>query len=155
MRKPRLILGLVWLFLAQSTYGQPANNPDARPTQYLEGARLVVDILKLFRSETHPANRRARSAKPGNKQACDFCLVNSDSTNKIKVSLVHRLVPDADTVYLVIGPGEKACSLQITCGVYNCKIQYPWEEVISWGDIYIQSSLVQVERTANRTRFPE
>lgn len=155
MRKVFITLGWLWLLQIPSLYGQSIPNPDPRPTQYLEGARLVVDILKLFRSETHTPPRRSRQEKSAGKQACDFCLVNSDSTNKIKVSLVNRQVPNADTIYLVIGPGEKACSLQITCGVYNCKIQFPWDEIISWGDIYVQSKLVQVERTATRTKFPE
>lgn len=148
-------MGWLWLFQTQGLFGQSIPQPDNRPTQYLEGARLVVDILKLFRSETQAGPRRPRPERTNGKQACDFCLVNSDSTQKINVSLTNRQIPGADTIYLVIGPGEKACSLQIACGVYNCKIQYPWAEVISWGDIYIQSKLVQVERTPTRTKFPE
>ncbi len=148
-------MGWLWLFHVQFVYGQPISTPDSRPTQYLEGARLVVDILKLFRADSQAGQRRTRPEKAAQKQSCDFCLVNSDSANKIKVMLVNRQVADADTLYLVIGPGEKACSLQISCGVYNCKIQYAWDEIISWGDIYIQSRLVQIERTPTRTRFPE
>lgn len=146
-----VLVGYLFPYMEAAAQQNPAEN---RPTQYLEGARLVIDILKLFKQEQGSSTRNQRQERHSDKQRCDFCLVNSDTVNKIKVTLVPRSPIAADTAFLVIGAGEKACSLQLTCGVYNCKIQFAWDEVISWGDIYVQSKLVQVERTASRTHFP-
>lgn len=119
------------------TYGQPP------ATQYIEGARLVIDILQLFK-KNKPENAVARNTYKGNY--CNFCLLNSDSTQKIKVTLLARNLPANDTITMVIKPRDKECSLQTKCGVYNCKIETIDERVISWGDIFINEKQIQVTK---------
>jgi hypothetical protein len=120
-----------------ATYGQQPT------TQYIEGARLVIDILQLFKKNKPES---AMSQKPYKGNFCNFCLFNSDSTQKIKITLFARNLPGADTITMVIQPHNKECSLQIKCGVYNCKVEALDERVISWGDIFINEKEVQVTK---------
>ena len=113
------------------------NTDNRTNAQYIEGAKLVIDILKLFKSENKQRKEISTQKNDALSNACDFCLYNSDSLNKIKVTLIARETHNPDTIFLVIRSRDKACSLRIKCGVYNCKIQTAWDDVISWGDVYI------------------
>lgn len=113
---------------------------DLKPSQLVEGARVVVDILKLLRK-----NERLdyESGVPKTKVFCNYCIYNSDTSKAIKVTLISKLPGQGDTLQLVIKKLGKECSLQIPCGVYNCKIQSLDNVTISWGDIFIDAKIFQ------------
>jgi hypothetical protein len=115
--------------MAQQT---PNNATNVHP--YLEGARLVIDVLQLFKK-----NNRTKSETryPGGEGICNYCLYNSDSNQSIKVVLLSKNPDTRDTITMVIPPKNMECSLQINCGVYNCRIESMDQKVISWGDILI------------------
>lgn len=119
----------------------PTTNNSA--TQYLEGARLVIDILQLFKkSNVIPVNIRQQK----NGGFCNFCLYNSDTVQKIKVTLISKNIQQVDPIILVIKPIQKECSFQIQCGIYNCKIEAIDEKIISWGDIFINEKQVSITK---------
>ena len=121
----------------------PLINSPTKGNQYIEGARLVIDILQLFKK-----NSAGKAVNPQQNLGayCNFCLFNSDSTQKIKVTLRAKNVPAAEPLILVIKPKNKECSLQIQCGIYNCKIETPEEKIISWGDILINEKEILISR---------
>jgi hypothetical protein len=72
--------------------------------------------------------------------------MNSDSLQKIKVVLSARSQPGGEAHTLVIKPGQQECSLQIPCGIYNCRVESADEKVISWGDIHINEKEVFIKK---------
>jgi hypothetical protein len=136
---------LLLLSLVSASAFSQSTLPAAPPVanQYIEGARLVIDILQLFKKETP----RRNALPPATRGAlCNFCLFNSDSLYKIRVTLCSRNGPDGLTHTLVVGPRQQECSLQIPCGIYNCKVETPEEKIISWGDIHINEKEVVLRK---------
>jgi len=119
------------------------NNQPFFSNQYIEGAKVVIDILQLFKKNKVERNG-SQNTYSGNY--CNFCLFNSDSTQKIKVTLTSKNLPIVDSMIMVIKPVNRECSLQIKCGVYNCKIVSMDEKIISWGDILINEKEILISR---------
>lgn len=123
--------------VAQVTVGTTTSS------QYIEGARLVIDILQLFK-KSGVIKSPTRVQRVGN--FCNFCLYNSDTSQKIKVTLMEKNTSISESIILVIKSNQKECSLQIQCGIYNCKIEGLDEKVISWGDIYINEKEISISK---------
>lgn len=115
--------------VAQQT---PNNANNVHP--YLEGARLVIDVLQLFKKTK---GIKSESRFLTGEEICNYCLYNSDSSHSIKVVLLSKNPDTRDTITMVIPPKNMECSLQIKCGVYNCRIESMDQKIISWGDILI------------------
>jgi hypothetical protein len=139
------LLSCLLVFVAKLSTAQlpPTNTPSTGAYPYIEGARVVIDILQLFKK-----NNPQRSSPPSktNGNLCNFCLCNSDSTQKIKVTLTAKNTGLEEVMQLVIKPKDKECSLQIKCGVYNCKIEALDNTIISWGDILINEKDILINR---------
>lgn len=117
---------------AQSTVATGSN-------QYLEGARLVVDILQLFKKESTGWHDKSPVSVSRN---CNCCFYNSDSLRSIKVTLIPKFQTAADTVVLQIRQRERECGLQMNCGIYHCRVETDAGIVISRGDIRINEKEV-------------
>lgn len=115
--------------MAQQT---PNNATNMLP--YLEGARLVIDVLQLFKKSK---GIKSETRYSSGEAVCSYCLYNSDSLQAIKVVLLSKNPDTRDTITMVIPPKNMECSLQINCGVYNCRIESMDQKIISWGDILI------------------
>ena len=122
---------------------QSASGSGSLPNQYIEGAKLVIDILQLFKKDNSRRSSLSASSRGG---LCNFCIMNSDSLQKIKVVLSARSQTGVDAHTLVIKPGQQECSLQIPCGIYNCRVESVDEKVISWGDIHINEKEVFIKK---------
>lgn len=140
--KKRLLLNII-VCISGYAYAQlpPVHTP---ASQYIEGAKVVIDILQLLKKT--PSSKLAPQKENLKGSYCNFCLFNSDSTQKIKVTITSKNLPLADTSIMVIRPREKECSLQIRCGIYNCKIQSLEEKLISWGDILINEKEILITK---------
>jgi hypothetical protein len=145
MKQLKIMLPVLLLASVNTATAQlsPANTPSTGVTPYIESARVVIDILQLFKR--NPAARGSISEK-SKGSTCNFCLFNSDSTQKIKVTLTTKNTTPEETMMLVIKPKDKECSLQIKCGVYNCKIETLDNTIISWGDILINEKDILISR---------
>lgn len=135
---------LIFLCCLTSASGQQAGS-GAPPlaNQYIEGAKLVIDILQLFKKDN---GRRTGGNGAGRATLCNFCIYNSDSLQKIKVVLASRSVQGLGPHTLVIKPGQQECSLQIPCGIYNCRVETSDEKIISWGDIHVNEQEVFIRK---------
>ncbi len=122
---------------------QIASGTPPLANQYIEGAKLVIDILQLFKRDN---GRRTGGSGTGKGIFCNFCIYNSDSLQKIKVVLASRAVQGAAAHTLVIKPGQQECSLQIPCGIYNCRVESADEKIISWGDIHVNEQEVFIRK---------
>jgi hypothetical protein len=139
----KIIIFLVGICMCLICQAQVTGSTNTTGAQYIEGARLVIDILQLFK-KSNVTPFTARQQKRGS--LCNFCLFNSDTTQRIKVTLVSKNIIILDPIILVIKPNQKECSFQIQCGIYNCKVEGIDEKVISWGDIYINEKEVLLSR---------
>lgn len=135
-----LSLFIISLLIIQNCFTQTVKDKN---NQYLESARLVIDILQLFRKKNSSKTTVYQENNKENK-TCNFCLLNSDSLQKIRVFLIAK--NSLDTLMMVIRSKEKECSLQIKCGIYNCKIEGMDNSIISWGDIYIDENFFELRR---------
>jgi len=127
--------GILFLILS-NTLCNAQNPSELKSIQLVEGAKVVVDILKLLHKNE---KLQYENGVPKTKLLCNYCIYNSDSLKPIKVTLISKLPGQGDTLQLVIKKLEKECSLQILCGVYNCKIQTLENVTISWGDVLIDA----------------
>jgi hypothetical protein len=112
-----------------------AQPPNSSTQQYIEGAKVVVDVLNLFKKQkttTHTQNN--------NGEKCNYCLYNSDTVNKIKVKLIYKEAP-TDTLDMILKPNSKECSLGIKCGIYSCTIFDAQNNIINKGDIFIDDKI--------------
>lgn len=135
---------LIFLSCQTSACGQQAGTGAAPlSNQYIEGAKLVIDILQLFKKDN---GRRAGINGTARGGLCNFCIYNSDSLQKIKVVLSSRSVQAFGPHTLVIKPGQQECSLQIPCGIYNCRVESTDEKIISWGDIHVNEQEVFIRK---------
>lgn len=128
-----------FLFLFFSVTARAQSSVSTGSNQYLEGARLVVDILQLFKKEL--PGRPNKSPESVSKN-CNCCFYNSDSLRSIKVTLITKFQPVADTVILQIRQRERECGLQIGCGIYHCRVETDAGLVLSRGDIRINEKEV-------------
>ncbi len=120
--------------------------PDqSRTGQYIESARMVIDILKLLKGNK-PAAVPKNLQQDNKNTVCNFCFYNSDSLQVIRVTLCEKHGSSLDTSIMVIKSLGRECSLQIRCGVYNCKIENQRNEIISWGDILVNEKQIDVTR---------
>jgi hypothetical protein len=134
-----IIMGILFLII-HSSICNAQNAGDLKPSQLVEGARVVVDILKLLRKSEKLDYENGISKT---KVLCNYCIYNSDSVKTIRVTLISKFPGQGDTLQLVIKKLGKECSLQIPCGVYNCKIQSLDNVTISWGDVFIDAKTFQ------------
>lgn len=125
------------LFFSVTTRAQTPAATGA--SQYLEGARLVVDILQLFKKESTGLHDKSPVSVSRN---CNCCFYNSDSVRSIKVTLIPKFQPITDTVVLQIRQRERECGLQMGCGIYHCRVETDAGAVISRGDIRINEKEV-------------
>jgi hypothetical protein len=141
----KIIFCFMGILVASSGTAQlpPTNTPSTGAYPYIEGARVVIDILQLFK-RNNPQRSSLPSKTKGN--LCNFCLYNSDSSQKIKVTLTAKNTGLEEVMQLVVKPKDKECSLQIKCGVYNCKIEALDNTIISWGDILINEKDILISR---------
>ena len=140
MKKVLFFFVLAFFCLKNFAQLSPGANPAAA---YIEGARVVIDILHLFKK----GQRSGEAPKPNFKGSyCNFCLFNSDSTQKIKVTLKPVNQPADQTHTMVIKPKDQECSLQLMCGVYNCEVETMEGKIISWGDIFINEKEISITK---------
>ena len=133
------VLFLYYTGIAQVNIG----NITSPASQYIEGARVVIDIIQLFKKNPVGKPRPKGYYK---SELCNFCIHNSDSIQKIKVTLVYKEIQYSEPSVLVIQPAKKECSLQMKCGIYNCKVETLDEKVISWGDLFINEKEIIVTK---------
>ena len=138
-RMKTIIMGILFLIIRNSICNAQIAG-DLKPGQLVEGAKVVVDILKLLR-KNEKIDYESGISKT--KVFCNYCIYNSDSIKAIRVTLISKLPGQGDTLQLVIKKLGKECSLQIPCGVYNCKIQSLDNVTISWGDVFIDAKTFQ------------
>jgi hypothetical protein len=139
-----VIFILAFHFFSQGqVIGYPPDQ--SRTGQYIEGAKVFIDILKLFKSNkpAQPPKNLQQDSKNAN---CNFCIYNSDSLQATKVTLCEKQGYPRDTTVMVVKSLGRECALQIRCGVYNCRIENQQNMVISWGDILINEKQVNITR---------
>ncbi|MDB5201837.1 MAG: hypothetical protein JWQ27_1246 [Ferruginibacter sp.] len=139
-----LCYGIFFALLFPANVAAQSPLPEGtKAVQYIEGAKLVIDVLKLFRQNKPPATSLAAGKNSG---FCSFCVFNSDTTNTIKVMLVEKVVPATAAIFLIIKPSARECLLRINCGIYNCRVESLKGEVISWGDISVADQMLELKK---------
>ena len=129
----RIIALAVFLFSFNSAMPQVITENKTNP--YIDGAKVIVDILHLFKKGGGVGSNTSQSTNTNN--TCNFCIYNSDSLQSLKITLVSKNQQFGDTLRMVVKRLNKECSLRINCGVYNCKIEFMDNRIISWGDVLI------------------